>query len=1322
MSKVMRFRRRPLAVGIVIAVMLSAAPSGWSFASEPVRPPSAPTPSQPTVAGRTPNPSSVAPKDRNTILGTGWKTSKDRVWATSGDAEGFHVLVAEAATGYAWRTAATLAEPGFDVDSWIGNACLTGSGRRIVVVYAPRTFTNKPELMARGGFTAVVDLVTGDVRKLGLQASLSYYNPGCGAAESAVLTQSGGEDRAGTRLIRLDAATGSLSKPLVLKNQVTSAVPIKGGSIVAADGARLVRIAPSGSRQTLVSTGAVPLRLTPDADGGVVFIDRAGKAGAEVKRVPAAGQGKKPVITVLGEGPLTGIGIARAAGGQVFLTGRISRTGGALPRSVHHLGGTPKDARPSTLGTAVLTKTVWADGKDSRVAGPAAERPAAIDLTVLATGKRASFVVEPGGVTSTRAAKGRERSPALTAPQQSAETGVTSSPTNPVEEERVCSVPRNDPRNQAMQPKPRQVEWAVDQAIMGTLNQHISRPANWKNLGMPAYQPQTLFPRPALVGGGRVPAQVLLGVAAQESNLWQASRHSVPGVTSNPLIGNYYGIDYYPEDGETSDDWGINWAEADCGYGITQVTDRMRLAGKEDGRPAAWPYQTQRAVALDYTANIAAGLQILSDKWNQTQGAGLIVNNGAWSSLENWFFALWAYNSGFYPNRHDGGPWGVGWANNPANPEWDAGRYPFMELSYADAAHPQDWPYQEKVLGFAGHPIESLESPGVLVHGFRAAWWITDGDRVRVKPAESLFCGSVNSCDPGKIGDGAANQPGAGPCTRSDYKCWWNQSVRWKSCPSECGYELVRFDSTYPEQADGTAYAPNCSLQASSDLMSKGNAAPPGALIIDDQPDGMPVVRPGCGRPWTNAGSFSFTFTSDAGTGLYPGKIDTHQIGGGFGGHFYFSHSRRDDAEGRRLKVTGTWTLASSRSEWSRIVVHLPNHGAHSQQARYEIDTGTGMFSKVRYINQKRLANNWVSLGVYRLDGVPRVRLSTLTDDGNGTDDVAWDAVAFQPLPAKPRHFVAVMGDSYTSGEGAEDYFAETDSDHGTNRWNACRRSKNSWARALTLPGIPQPLGQLEDSWSAVAELGNVACSGARTTNVWDGAYDTDQQRYRMGQHHEQKQIRSGVLDENTTLVMLTLGGNDRNAFTDAFIDCAGIYSSCSDDPNFLPTYKGRVDLMIPSLRTTLTQIKSKARNAQIVLMGYPEPFSRTVKCGGSYYFYMPEVAALAQLAAYVNGEQQKLVTSLQSSSVKIAYADPIDKFVGHGGCDEPEWINKVVIGPTGDGDFHPGDPESAACTPEWLGGDCLSRESFHPNAAGTRAYADVMLSRLLELGYFGAG
>ena len=93
----------------------------------------------------------------------------------------------------------------------------------------------------------------------------------------------------------------------------------------------------------------------------------------------------------------------------------------------------------------------------------------------------------------------------------------------------------------AVQPKARQVEWAVDQAVTGTA--YAARPTNWMNLGMPAYSPLGLFPRVDLTGGGRVPAQIYLGILAQESNMWQAARFAVPGVTANPLIGNYYGLD-----------------------------------------------------------------------------------------------------------------------------------------------------------------------------------------------------------------------------------------------------------------------------------------------------------------------------------------------------------------------------------------------------------------------------------------------------------------------------------------------------------------------------------------------------------------------------------------------------------------------------------------------------------------------------------------------------------------------------------------------------------------------------------------------------------
>ncbi|MFJ4091237.1 hypothetical protein ACIPYS_06595 [Kitasatospora sp. NPDC089913] len=962
------------------------------------------------------------------------KSSEDRAWTTTGDAEGFHIVVADARDGYAWRTAASLSEPGFDTDLWIGNACVTGSGRHAVVVYAPRTFTNRPELMARGGFTAIVDLADGTVTKLDLQASLSYYNPGCGVDETAVLTQSGGEDRAGTRLIRVDAATGRIAAPIETEGQLTSAVPVKDGSVVAAGAGALVKVETSGATTPVSRTVGVPFRLTADKDGGVVFLDSDTAARSTADRsVDGPGTGRttdsavvgrvagdlirRPDVrrtrpTELARGPLTATGLTRDAAGTVYVTGPVTRGTEKPPTSTRLLPTAPKEARVSTKGETVVTLSEWADGRDSRLGPDEARSPRPVMVALGRTdgGRIGAGTVDPGAVPSPNRAQGAAPSPKLGVVPAPGAAGAavpgatTADPTETVESERTCAVPRNDPRNQAVQPKPRQVEWAVDQAVQGTLNQNTVRPANWKNLGMPAYQPQALFPRPILDGNGRVPAQIMLGVAAQESNLWQAARSAVPGVTGNPLIGNYYGIDYY--DGNPANDWDVNWSKADCGYGVTQVTDGMRLAGKERPGETALPYQTQRAVALDYVTNIAAGLQILSNKWNQTRAAGLTVNNGYASKIENWYFALWAYNSGFYPRSGDGGPWGVGWANNPANPEWDAGRLPFLEHldgtdDYSDAAHPQDWPYQEKVIGWAGHPLEGLESPGKMVSGYRQAWWngkegsaLTPGSaknlRAAAKPEESWFCTAQNNCMPGYISDGSSNSPGQGPCARDDLKCWWNQPVTWKAdCDYSCGNELVRFNDTYKEEPDGTAYPPACSL----------DGLPAGALVIDDVADDVPSVRPGCPRPAPNAGTFTMTFGSDPNAATFPAKADLHQLGAGFGGHFFFSHTRADDAKGRLLRTSGSWRLNRPiETRQAKVYVHVPDHGAQTRQAVYEVVTDAGPARVAIDQTAGTGKNRWVPLGAFAFGNtVPEVRLTNIVPGGTGDADIAFDAVAFVP-------------------------------------------------------------------------------------------------------------------------------------------------------------------------------------------------------------------------------------------------------------------------------------------------------------------------------------
>ncbi|MGW0968321.1 golvesin C-terminal-like domain-containing protein [Streptomyces sp. NPDC002516] len=947
------------------------------------------------------------------MLGKGWKSSQDLAWTTSGDADGFHLLTAAKSAGYAWKNLATLAEPGFDADSWIGNACVTGSGRQAVVVYAPRTFTNKPDLMARGGFTAVVDLTSGSVRKLPVLTSLSYYNPGCGAGETAVLTQSGTEGRPGTRLLRLDARTGRTRAPVLVKGQVTSAVPGPAGTTLAARGAQIVSLGATGHATTVARTDGVPFRLTPDAHGGLLWLDHHGgnatarHLGTSALARPDAAKARPATVAT---GPLTRLGVTRSED-AVYVTGPSKASRGAAPAGVGRLPAVGKDAQVSTLGTALVSPPRWADGKGTMLqpGEPDAARPVDLDLTLRASGRRTTLRAVTTTVSSPHAAQGRALSPGLVAHapkaagKRASAAALSSSPTDPVEDERTCSVPRNDPANQAMQPKPRQVEWAVDQAVQGYLNTHISRPANWKNLGMPAYSPQSLFLNPVVNGGGRAMAQVMLGVATQESNMWQAGREAVPGVTANPLIGNYYGIDLY--DGDTSNDWDINFAKADCGYGITQVTDHMRLAGREDGHGgAAWDYQKQRAVALDYTANIAAGLQILVSKWNETRAAGLIANHGTPGRPENWYFALWAYNSGFHPDKGDGSPWGLGWANNPANPEWDAGRLPFMENAAGGedasaAAHPQNWPYQEKVLGFAGHPPSFLESPGTLVPAFRPASWngtnqsvSTKGsalyNRAHLKAPEDAFCDPTSDdCFPGRISDSATNANGSsGPCGREDLMCWWHKPVTWKTdCVDTCGYEFLRFSTSMPEEADGTAYPPACG----------DSGLPANAVIVDDVPTNVQSIRPNCPKYWDSRGTFTLHYSNNGTETVYPGKADTHQLGAGFGGHFYFTHTRQDDAKGQRLKVVGTWKPDVDLKGQAKIMVHLPDHGAQTTRARYEIDTALG--TETRIVSQAGTGNRWVSLGVFRLNSSPEVRLSSITDDGTGDEDIAFDAVAFVP-------------------------------------------------------------------------------------------------------------------------------------------------------------------------------------------------------------------------------------------------------------------------------------------------------------------------------------
>lgn len=93
---------------------------------------------------------------------------------------------------------------------------------------------------------------------------------------------------------------------------------------------------------------------------------------------------------------------------------------------------------------------------------------------------------------------------------------------------------------------------------------------------------------------------------------------------------------------------------------------------------------------------------------------------------------------------------------------------------------------------------------------------------------------------------------------------------------------------------------------------------------------------------------------------------------------------------------------------------------------------------------------------------------------------------------------VVLVGDSYSAGNGAGDYWPNDE----------CRRSSYNWARLyvamLRADGHEVNFGYVD----------NRACSGALTSDVWD-----------VGQNAGQ----IDVVDESTDLVLLTIGGNDVN-------------------------------------------------------------------------------------------------------------------------------------------------------------------------------------------------
>jgi hypothetical protein len=881
-------------------------------------------------------------------------TSNDVVVTSSSDLSGYHLFAAHASTGWKWRALATIQPGGDGDDTWVGQQCITGDGTHAVVVLLPRLAVNSPEGRDQGALAYSVNLTTGSIAPLVDGLSAAYFNPGCGVGSSVVLTGYPSADESETRLITVDASSDTVLAAQLLPGEITSAVPV-GQSIAAVEGDMVVRIGRDGHVSRLAGfRGQQPYSLRPNAQGGVDLLTTDRRTTTDAWRIISGSD------VFLGSGADDTVALFGGLAGATMLLGTPGEP--VLPAHV--------------VGASIGGDVLLAGASNSK---PLSTAPQTLDAESILIDARSHALVN-SNLPELASSSGVRSATALPSPAAGVRGGEqlgqapftnTTSPT--------CAVPRNNLHVQVPQPSLAQVDWGLQQATRNLLSGSFSRKAGYLNMvnetsGSPlaAYQPSVDFPRPSLSGGSAstaVPPQVLEGIFAQESNWDQASYHAARGEAGNPLIADYYGS------GTGYDS--INYDAADCGYGLGQLTTIMTVSSGE-------PYAKQDEVAVDYAENVAAAVNTLGNFWNQLYNLNMGANGADPTKLEDWYLAIWAYNTGIHPSDGYGNS-GLGWSNNPINPQYPPNRHEFGSVS-GDTSHPSDWPYQELVFGWMDYAYSENGNPA-----YESS--LTKYGTNLVIPPEWTFCNATDNCN--------ANDPTDTFCeltitgSPDYYHCWWHESVSFASCSSgQChaGFFTVATSAKEPTETDPDP--PACKLDSS---------VPSWAVVVGDENlGGGDVNVVGCPQTasgWTSNGTFTVN-------GTYPDSlpddevaaIDFHQLGVGFGGHMWFTHlvPPTDTTQTLTAEWQPNYSAISSGEQYD-VKVFIPDSGAADPTALYNVNDGNGGTTTVS-IDQANYFDVWVDLGVFTLFPGANITLANNTEQYEGTAwDIGFDAAAFIP-------------------------------------------------------------------------------------------------------------------------------------------------------------------------------------------------------------------------------------------------------------------------------------------------------------------------------------
>ncbi|AFR06192.1 SGNH/GDSL hydrolase family protein [Nocardiopsis alba] len=295
----------------------------------------------------------------------------------------------------------------------------------------------------------------------------------------------------------------------------------------------------------------------------------------------------------------------------------------------------------------------------------------------------------------------------------------------------------------------------------------------------------------------------------------------------------------------------------------------------------------------------------------------------------------------------------------------------------------------------------------------------------------------------------------------------------------------------------------------------------------------------------------------------------------------------------------------------------------------------------------------------------PGEPLPPITED----EEVDW-RVRVEPEEAALWGNYVALGDSYSSGDGAGDY------DPLTAEPGECWRSENAYPRLI------------EEEFPFEGSLAFYACSSHRGSQMLEQLGTPESQLERVTEH--------------TSLVTLGIGGNDLG-FIPVLRTCIMRMpllerTACTDQESEVDE---RMDRFEKTLTEVLGEIRDRAPDARVLVLGYPRLFPEDPP--GMYY----TLSANDQL--WLNGLAERFNDRIRDTVYRadgevygarqvgsVEFVNVFSSLSGHEVSEDDAWLNGIVLGQIGEGLK-------------------VDRASFHPTAQGQRSIAERVRLQIAE-------